>query len=146
MRQKINKVTERGRNATSGGGTGARWEPRSAVKAEGERNREKGWRRKRMDGVSNNDRGGGGRRGGAQRPLHGNSFISKDLDREIPFHFLISRLHSPTFLFYILPARPAHPSVRPSVRPPTRPPPSPPHCTLLTFPFLLPPDVAARSL
>lgn len=98
-----------------------------------------------MDGVSDNDRGGGGRRGGAQRPLHGNSFISKDLDREFPFHFLISRLHSPTFLFYILPACPAHPSVRPSVRPPTRPPPLPPSTALcLLSPFCR--DVAARSL
>lgn len=122
MRQKINKVTERGRNATSGGGD---WSEVGTKVSSKSRGREKGWRRKRMDGVSDNDRGGGGRRGGAQRPLHGNSFISKDLDREIPFHFLISRLHSPTFLFYILPARPAHPSVRPSVRPPTRPPPLP---------------------
>lgn len=63
MRQKINKVTERGRNATSEGETWARWEPRSAVKAEGGGNREKCWRGKRMDGVSDNDRGGG-RRGG----------------------------------------------------------------------------------
>lgn len=118
MRQKINKVTEKREESYKRG----IWvEVATKVKSgmHREKNREKNEKRKGwMEWVTMREneevkeRKAGG--GGAKRPLHGNSFIRKDLDRQFSFYIPISWLHSPTFLFILLPAHPTHPSSSPA--------------------------------
>lgn len=140
MQQKINKVIEIEREATS---KGFEWGGNQGQVSKAERERKKRKRQERKKGeagrTSDNDREresrGGGcwgwERIGRVRPLHDNSFISKDLDREFSLYILISWLHS-SFLSPFSPSCPP-PPIHSSHTAPTSP--SPLQPTLLSFLF-----------